>query len=277
MSFKDAMIAASPALLGLAAEIEGRAPQGLAQGIGQMQKAEESAKRKAAIEGLMQSTGISGPEQALIAQLPVDAQAPFILDYREKRRQEELAATIRRQAAGRAAAAEARRQAERQAESQALQGYLRPRPSEQGPTIAAAAAGPQVDRETVFRALADPRLTDTGRQTILKAYGLAQPGQRQIIEGADGYKYFTDTGARVLPNVEQAPEAPSAAEQKIARLEELGLEREMAILIADGVLKTSRDPVSGVTQIVDARTGKPWLGMPGGSTNAPSAPPQQSP
>ncbi|MEM9392796.1 MAG: hypothetical protein AAGA38_03000 [Pseudomonadota bacterium] len=53
----------------------------------------------------------------------------------------------------------------------------------------------------------------------------------------------------------------SAAELKIARLEEVGIPRETAILIADGVLKTSRDPVSGQAQMVDARTGQPWQGQ----------------
>ncbi len=57
----------------------------------------------------------------------------------------------------------------------------------------------------------------------------------------------------------QGPQ-PSSAEQKITRLMEVGIPREQAILIADGVLKVSRDPVSGEAQMVDARTGQPWSG-----------------
>ncbi len=51
---------------------------------------------------------------------------------------------------------------------------------------------------------------------------------------------------------------PSAAEAKIARIMETGVDRETAILIADGVIKVSTDPVTKQVKLIDARTGREW-------------------
>ena len=52
------------------------------------------------------------------------------------------------------------------------------------------------------------------------------------------------------------PTKVSAAENKIQRLMETGLNRATAIAIADGRLTTSQDPITGQVQLIDKGTGK---------------------
>lgn len=67
--------------------------------------------------------------------------------------------------------------------------------------------------------------------------------------------------------------APSAAEAQLSRMGETGMDRETAILIRDGVIERSRDPVTGEVTLIDMRTGRPWEGAQKGATQ----PGQQNP
>ena len=47
-------------------------------------------------------------------------------------------------------------------------------------------------------------LTDDAiNQQVMQRMGLAQEPERRIVQGADQYKYYADTGERVLPNVQR--------------------------------------------------------------------------
>lgn len=72
--FRDALIAASPVFLGMGAQLSGRAPQGIAMGLAQMNEQMERTKRKAAIDGLISEMGIAGPKAAILSQMPADMQ-----------------------------------------------------------------------------------------------------------------------------------------------------------------------------------------------------------
>lgn len=65
---------------------------------------------------------------------------------------------------------------------------------------------------------------------------------------------------------------PSAAEAQITRIMETGVPRNIAVGIADGVLKSDRHPVTGELQVIDLSTGKPVYGGP----QQQPAPPAQS-
>jgi hypothetical protein len=82
-----------------------------------------------------------------------------------------------------------------------------------------------------------------------------------------GYDDYADAveggaiGAKDIMNalVSKSLETPakvSAAENKIRRLMETGLNRATAIAIADGRLTTSQDPITGQVQLIDKGTGK---------------------
>ena len=82
-----------------------------------------------------------------------------------------------------------------------------------------------------------------------------------------GYDDYADAvengsiGAKDIMNalVSKSLETPtkvSAAEDKIRRLMETGLNRATAIAIADGRLTTSQDPITGQVQLIDKGTGK---------------------
>lgn len=78
MAFKDALIAASPALLGLGQQLSGRNPTGLMTGVTMMNAEAEKAKRKANIEGLLQSMQLSQQKRDFLSMLPFEQQAPLI-------------------------------------------------------------------------------------------------------------------------------------------------------------------------------------------------------
>lgn len=81
MSFRDALIASSPALLGLGAQLSGRSPVGLSIGLAEMQQKQEDAQKREAIKGLLAQSGIGGLQRGLLEQLPIEQQAPAILNF----------------------------------------------------------------------------------------------------------------------------------------------------------------------------------------------------
>jgi len=258
------------AKLGLALQagglgFSGGNPQAVLEPYLQKQRDAEAAEK---IKGMLSGVGIAGPQADLLSSMPLGMQQSYLLNRMNARDKDE-----RRRAA--AAEAAALRQREEEARRVALESLLRPTPDANGPTVAAASQTPGLTPETLMKVYTDPRLNAEDRQMLAKVYDLQQPGERRIVSGVDGHKYYADNGERVLPNVEHPGKGPSAKEQQIDRLGEVGIDRDLAILIADGVLQTSRDPVSGVTQIVDTRTGQPWQGMPAGgmeTTATPSMP-----
>ena len=81
---------------------------------------------------------------------------------------------------------------------------------------------------------------------------------REIIAGADGFNYYTDTGERVLPDVQAPFDAggQGAKEERIARMVSTGMDRETAINIVDGVWKTSTNPNTGEVIAIDLASGR---------------------
>ncbi|MEL6642754.1 MAG: hypothetical protein AAFO57_08750 [Pseudomonadota bacterium] len=260
------------AKLGLALQagglgFQGGNPQAVIEPFLQKQR-DAAASEK--IAGMLSGLGIQGPQAELISSLPLGMQQQYLTNRMSQQDQDRR----RRAAAAQVAAV---RKAEQEARFAAVQSYLRPMPDANGPTIAAAAAPSQLTKDALIRAYTDPRLKAEDRQMLAKAYDLQQPKERRIVTGKDGHKYYADTGERVLPNAQAPKPAPSSKEQQIERLGEVGINRDLAILIADGVLQTSRDPVSGVTQIVDTRTGQPWQGMPSQAQATPPVPSEPVP
>lgn len=73
-------------------------------------------------------------------------------------------------------------------------------------------------------------------------------------EGTPEYRSFMAAGGKSPDN--------TAKEQQIARMEGIGVPRNVAIGIADGVYKADRHPVTGELQVVDMSTGRPIYGGP---------------
>lgn len=73
-------------------------------------------------------------------------------------------------------------------------------------------------------------------------------------EGTPEYRDFMAAGGK-------SPESTAKAQQ-IARMEGIGVPRNVAIGIADGVYKADRHPVTGELQVVDMSTGRPIYGGP---------------
>lgn len=104
-------------------------------------------------------------------------------------------------------------------------------------------------------------------QMILAQMQPAAPAERRIIEGADGYKYYEDTGERVLPGVQQQSK-PSEKDAQIQRLIETGLTYEQAVGIADGRYVVSRNHETGQAEILDKASGR----QIGGAASPPQQP-----
>lgn len=73
-------------------------------------------------------------------------------------------------------------------------------------------------------------------------------------QGSPEYQRFMAAGGKSPDN--------TAKEQQIARMEGIGVPRNVAIGIADGVYKADRHPVTGELQVVDMSTGRPIYGGP---------------
>lgn len=86
-------------------------------------------------------------------------------------------------------------------------------------------------------------------------------------QGTPEYRSFMAAGGKSADN--------TAKEQQIARMEEIGVPRNVAIGIADGVYKADRHPVTGELQVVDMSTGRPIYGGP--QQRQPSQPSQPVP
>lgn len=88
MSFRDALIASSPVLLGMGQQLSGNNPTGIASGIAMMSAESEKAKRKANIQGLLDSMNLSQQKRAFLETLPLDQQTPMIWDMMNPRQVE---------------------------------------------------------------------------------------------------------------------------------------------------------------------------------------------
>lgn len=108
MDFRNAMISASPFLLGLGSDLSGRTRGAANLGAVAMQKMAEEKQRKEAISGLMGDLGIAGPQAALLDTMPAEMQQRYLMD----RMQQQEAERRQRAAAG---AAQARAAAEQRA------------------------------------------------------------------------------------------------------------------------------------------------------------------
>jgi hypothetical protein len=84
------------------------------------------------------------------------------------------------------------------------------------------------------------------------------------------------TGDRPVPVTEAAADSGSEAEQEIARLEGIGIPRETAIRIKEGIYRLVTDPTTGLHTVVDMTTGQqvyqPDAGAQPGA-EPPAAPP----
>lgn len=90
---------------------------------------------------------------------------------------------------------------------------------------------PSANPAEVQAVLADPNVDATTKQMILQRFmqmnNPQEGGDRRILDGADGFKYYEDTGERVLPNVQRPQEGPAdeygryAAEEQAAGREPL--------------------------------------------------------
>lgn len=167
----------------------------------------DEAKRKMAISGLMSEMGIGGTQASLLSEMPLAAQQQFLLN----KMQQDEAEKRRRAAAGAAAAQKARESAARAQQFQMLMGGGTPAPSDGsdgqvGPTVAAAQpSDPYSMYQNALRKayMAPPGTVDPSTIKALEERAkFFAPKEREVIEGADGFKYYQDTGERVLPNVE---------------------------------------------------------------------------
>lgn len=142
--------------------------------------------------------------------------------------------------------------------------FLRPAPEHLAARVAryggAPAGGgtpaPQGDPAQMIPALemlyADPSMTAPMREIIAARIEAARgPGP----QSPEAKLYADEQAGLVPPGTFGQPDA-SAAEESIARLMEAGLDRDTAIGIVDGRLAVTRDPVTGVAQVVDKATGQ---------------------
>jgi len=116
-----------------------------------------------------------------------------------------------------------------------------------------------------------------GALELLKAHNefATTPAKRDIIDGADGYKYYVDTQERVLPDVvkQEGENAKPSNSQKMMRElikgdPENGVEPmspALARKIAYNTIKPVTDPTTGDTILYDEEdlTGKPMVIAPG--------------
>lgn len=270
MDFSSAMRMASPMLLGMASDMEGRTSNGMALGAAKMQSDQQAAERKAAISKLLgEMSGISPTKAALIDTLPVEAQQQVLLNHMNQqealaRSQAAAGASAARKAAEAAAFQEKWQQLKAPNEAPAAQAIPQwntglPAPTN-APTEAPALSFGAPVAETV---VATPSMYDHYRNVYGKALHLPpgstrsallaeaqkhmdfhEPKKRESFVGADGYRYFADTQERVFPNVQKpVSETVSAREAEINRgVETHGLSRERATLLADGNLTFWVDP-----------------------------------
>ena len=75
------------------------------------------------------------------------------------------------------------------------------------------------DAQGLQSLLTNPQSSDIIRQLAAQKYGTLQqgPSERKVVQGADGYKYYQDTGERVLPNVQKPSTNRQMAEDPSGR------------------------------------------------------------
>lgn len=95
----------------------------------------------------------------------------------------------------------------------------------------------------------------------IRTFNLSDPAQVQQVETL----FSTGQGRQVGIGA-----GDSAREGQIARIMEMGVDRNTAIGIADGVYRADRHPVTGELQVVDMSTGQAIYGGPGDACRATS-------
>lgn len=159
-------------------------------------------------------------------------------------------------------------------------------PEQYDPSLTRVLMGTQVDPADMMRAQAQ----QAGK--LPTGYRMnPQTQQAELIPGIDPISAFGgSTGALVrqymdatgenfpdaLKATQSRAQSTSAAEEKISRIQQsVGVDRETAVKIADGVVKVVTDPVSGRSSIIDLSTAMRGLGEP--EQLPPQAAPSQPP
>ena len=102
------------------------------------------------------------------------------------------------------------------------------------------APGGRVSPERAAAILSNLNVPDAVKQRVLSGYFPSQ--DRRIIEGADGFKYYEDTGERVLPGVEMSPQPGNDYERYAARERAAGREPDDEFEYRRRINATKKEP-----------------------------------
>lgn len=295
--FREALRTASPLLLGLGQQLAGQNPAGLSAGAALMSQEAEKAKRKANIQGLLDSMQLSQQKRAFLEMLPFEQASPIIWDLMNPKpvgggrapTQEELAAQFAASLGDMGAAPQ---------QAQAGGGFSMGVPDDFGSPVAASGGlsmgmaavespAPATTQGLSFGNIQTKapapvnagNLYETAKRklaaeipTIIKRIRAGDPAASAYLEQQD----------KLLKRLEMfAPQTPdqSATEEKIALLMETGLSRNAAISAAVRY-EVSRDPLTQTAVLIDKATGQ-IVGAAPASPEAPPAgvvtPPAESP
>jgi hypothetical protein len=244
------------------------------------QAQQEDERRRAAIAGLLQQSGIGGVQRGLIEQLPVGEQAPVILNMLAQMEAQRRAGG----AAGAAAARQAAEEADRQAFLREIMGGGQPQQAPGGfslgesvtnivPPSQPLSFGSAAPQPTFFGSpmasapapvgsgVAPPlsfgQITPTPPPPDPEPFQIGPAAiQQAIVKYGAGSDIVKDL--RALYEIQQ-PVAPdlSEAEQEIARLTGIGVPYNVAVKMKEGALTTSRDPDTGDVLVLDLSTVPP--------------------
>lgn len=267
MDFSEAVTKAAPLLLGMAAQMEGRDPQGLARGAALMGAEAEKARRKEAVAKMMGQMGLGQSEMALLDTLPVDAQQSYLINVMNDRR-----------AMANRAPSAASIKAAQDARNAAMLGEMfgrAPQPT-QAPSVQDALATPvsltEPQEPLQFKSTRAANPVQAGLDSAeglgFGAMPVSQPVAQPAAQGRqprfpreyydEAIYRFTMAGndalakrVEVLRDIDHPPAAEmSAREAKIAGLMSTGLDRNRAVGIVDG-----RFQLANTGDVVDVATG----------------------
>ena len=115
-------------------------------------------------------------------------------------------------------------------------------------------SGGQLSPERAAQILQSPNVPAAAKELVMQQF---MPQQPERVKGVEINGRLVDpyTG-REIADFSGDPAKPSAAVQRIQRLEALGIPNDVATKIADGVYKTITDPVTKEMQVMDLATGQ---------------------
>lgn len=270
MAFKDALIAASPALLGLGQQLSGRNPTGLSTGVAMMNAEAEKAQRKANIEGLLQSMQISQQKRDFLSMLPFEQQAPILWDLMNPKPMGGGRAPTQAEIASAYAASLGGMPETTQTPTGG--GYSMGAPVDVGAPVAAsgglslgrpAAENPapattqglsfgQIRQTPEVVAPVDPYAQL--RTNILRDLPRIQADALRGVPGAQDTLNNRLSQLKALEVLRPAEAESTEADREIARLMSIGMSREEAIKLKEGVYKTVTDPITRETYLFDVQT-----------------------